>query len=262
MTRSPQWPVPVIAGNWKMNKGPLAARDFVREFTARYAPAGSNTIVLIPPAISLAVVAEGLSGRRDVLLGVQNIYWQKEGAFTGETSASMAREAGATFALVGHSERRHVFGETNEDVQRKVQAALHHGLTPIICVGETLEERKAGRVEAVITEQLAAAIENFTSDQAFAFLVAYEPVWAIGTGVTATPADASEAHGILGTLLEEQLGADGNAVPILYGGSVKPDNAGALLAAPHVDGLLIGGASLDPEGFASICRLGGEVSAS
>ena len=254
MPTSPQWPKPVIAGNWKMNKGPNAGRDFASEFTARYAPVDSQTVILIPPAVSLAVVAWAISGRRDIHLGIQNIHWEKDGAFTGETSAPMAKEAGAEFALIGHSERRHVFGETDEQVALKVQAALRAGLVPIICVGETLDERKAGRVNEVITRQLSAAIEGFTADQAFAFLVAYEPVWAIGTGVTATPQDASEAHAVLRSLLKQQLGDDGGEVPILYGGSVKPDNAPSLLAAEHVDGLLIGGASLDPEGFATICR--------
>jgi triosephosphate isomerase (TIM) len=252
---SPRWPVPVIAGNWKMNKGPHAGREFVREFTARYAPIDSLTVILIPPAISLVAVSDALGGRRDVQIGVQNIYWEKEGAFTGETSGSMAKDAGATFALIGHSERRHVFGETDDQVQRKVKAALHAGLTPIICVGETLDERKADRVDEVITRQLGAAISGFTADQAFAFLVAYEPVWAIGTGVTATPQDASQAHAVLRSLLKDQLGSDGSGVPVLYGGSVKSDNAKELLEAENVAGLLIGGASLDPQGFATICRL-------
>jgi len=259
MDTSPRWPVPVIAGNWKMNKGPHAARAFIREFTARYAPVDRQTVIIIPPAISLTAVEEAISGRRDIQLGVQNIHWEKDGAFTGETSAPMAREAGAAFALIGHSERRHVFGETDEQVKRKVHAALEAALTPIICVGETLEQRKAGRVEEVIIEQLGAAIHGFTADQTFAFLVAYEPVWAIGTGVTATPQDASEAHAMLRSLLETQLGPEGEAVPILYGGSVKPENARSLLAADQVDGLLIGGASLDPEGFATIAR-GGQPS--
>lgn len=250
------WGKPVIAGNWKMNKGPRAARDFAAEFTARHAPAGDATVILFPPAIALATVADALSGRRDVHIGVQNIYFEKDGAFTGETSAAMAREAGATFALIGHSERRHVFGESDADVQKKVAAALHAGLTPVICVGETLEQRKAGELEAVIGTQLNAAINDLGADQAHAFLVAYEPVWAIGTGVTATPADATEAHGMLRVLLSEKLGPDGHVVPILYGGSVKPDNAAELLLADGVEGLLIGGASLDPEGFAAIARLG------
>lgn len=252
---SARWATPVIAGNWKMNKGPHAGRDFVREFTARYAPVDSRTVILIPPAVSISAVADALGGRRDILLGAQNIHWEKDGAFTGEMSANMAKEAGASFALIGHSERRHVFGETDAEVAKKVNAALRVGLTPIICVGETLEERKTGRVEDVITRQLRAAIEGFTADQVFAFLVAYEPVWAIGTGVTATPQDASQAHAVLRQLLVGQLGSEADMVPILYGGSVKVDNANQLLGAEHVGGLLIGGASLDPEGFATIARV-------
>jgi triosephosphate isomerase len=254
MNATSPWPLPVIAGNWKMNKGPHAAREFTREFTARYAHADSGTIIVFPPAISLAVVRETLDSRRDIQLGVQNIHWEMDGAFTGETSAPMAHDAGAAFALIGHSERRHVFGETDEEVHRKVTAALGAGLTPIICVGETLDERNAGQVEAVITRQLGAAVAGLTGDQALAFLVAYEPVWAIGTGVTATPADAAAAHAVLRGLLAAQLGEAGRNVPILYGGSVKVDNYASLLAAEDVNGLLIGGASLDPEGFATICR--------
>lgn len=253
------WGKPVIAGNWKMNKGPHAARTFVAEFAARHAPAGDETIILFPPAISVATVADALSGRRDINLGVQNIYFEKDGAFTGETSAAMAREAGATFALIGHSERRHVFGETDEDVRKKAGAALAAGLTPVICVGELLDQRKAGKVEQVITAQLQHAIQDLDSDQAHAFLVAYEPVWAIGTGVTATPNDASEAHAMLRKVLKEKLGSDGDGVPILYGGSVKPENAAELLMANGVEGLLIGGASLDPEGFATIARLAAAI---
>jgi triosephosphate isomerase (TIM) len=250
------WSKPVIAGNWKMNKGPHAARDFIAEFGARHAPAGEGTVIVFPPAISVATVADALSGRRDINLGVQNIHFEKDGAFTGETSAGMAREAGATFALIGHSERRHIFGETDHDVRRKVSAALRAGLTPIICVGETLEQRKAGQLENVITNQLSEGIADLAAEQTNAFLVAYEPVWAIGTGVTATPKDASEAHAILRRVLMEKLGAEANVVPILYGGSVKPENAAELLMADGVDGLLIGGASLDPEGFAAIARIG------
>ncbi|HUP90298.1 MAG TPA: triose-phosphate isomerase [Longimicrobiales bacterium] len=254
MAASLGWATPVIAGNWKMNKGPQSARLFAAEFSARYAPIDSQTVVVCPPTIAFTSFADAMSGRRDIVLGVQNIHWEKEGAFTGEVNASMAKEAGAQIALIGHSERRHVFGETDEEVQKKVQSALKAGLTPVICVGEKLDERKAGKVDDVILRQLRTAIDGFTSDQAFAFLVAYEPVWAIGTGVTATPEDASAAHATLRRFLKEQLGEDGLAVPILYGGSVKPDNSESLLTAEYVDGLLIGGASLDPEGFARICR--------
>jgi triosephosphate isomerase (TIM) len=250
------WPKPIIAGNWKMNKGPRAARHFVAEFSTRHAPADVSTVILFPPAISVATVADALSGRRDIHLGVQNIHFEKDGAYTGEVSATMAHEAGARFALIGHSERRHVFGETDEEVRKKVGAALRAKLTPMICVGEKLEQRQAGQLESVIRGQLETAIADLTADQANAFMVAYEPVWAIGTGVTATPADASEAHAILRRALREKLGAESDVVPILYGGSVKPENSAELLMADGVDGLLIGGASLDPEGFASIARIG------
>jgi triosephosphate isomerase len=186
-----------------------------------------------------------------VQIGVQNVYWEDEGAFTGEVSASMAREAGAALALVGHSERRHVFGETDEQVARKTDAVVRNGLTPVVCVGETLAERRAGRVEEVILRQLDAALPALAS--ARRALVAYEPVWAIGTGETATPSDASAAHVTLRARLREGLGeAAGSAVAILYGGSVKPANAGELLAADEVQGVLIGGASLDPGSFAAI----------
>src|SRR5688572_13148967 len=156
------WSKPVIAGNWKMNKSPPAARDFVAEFANRYAPAGDETVILFPPALSLTTVVDALSGRRDINVGVQNIHFEKDGAFTGEISANMAREAGANFALIGHSERRHIFGESDADVRRKVSAALRAGLTPIICVGETLDQRKAGQLERVITAQLTEAIEDLT----------------------------------------------------------------------------------------------------
>lgn len=253
------WSLPVIAGNWKMNKGPRAARDFVAEFANRHAPISKVTVILFPPAISITAVANALSGRRDIYLGVQNIHFEKEGAYTGEASASMAREAGAQFVLTGHSERRHIFGETDDEVRKKVTAALAAGLTPVICVGEKLEQRKAGQIEKVIIGQLEHAIADLTTDHAHSFMIAYEPVWAIGTGVTATPQDASEAHAMLRALLNEKLNANGDVVPILYGGSVKPENAAELLMAKGVDGLLIGGASLDPEGFSSITRIAAEL---
>ena len=243
---------PVIAGNWKMHKGPSEGREWVDAFLAD-CPAGDRSIVVFPPAVSIAVLAWSLRERDDVVLGVQNIHWEPKGAFTGETSAAMAREAGARVALIGHSERRHVFGETDEEVARKVQAALAHDLDAMVCVGETIEERRAGRVDEVILRQLDAALAVLPRDAVDRFSVAYEPVWAIGTGETATPADAAAAHGTLRGRLAERLGADAAAArPLLYGGSVKPDNAAELLAASDVDGVLVGGASLDPAAFAAI----------
>ena len=244
---------PVIAGNWKMHQGPAATRDFFQAFLSAYTPHADRSIVFFPPAISLTAAVEALRGRDDVALGVQNVFWEPKGAFTGEISAPMAREAGASFALAGHSERRHVFGETDAEVARKARAAFEAGLTAVVCVGETLDERRAGRVDEVVLRQLDAVLEALTPEQAARLLLAYEPVWAIGTGVNATPADAAAAHGTLRRRLAERLGMEGAAaVPILYGGSVKPDNAAALLAAEDVDGLLVGGASLDPAGFAAI----------
>jgi triosephosphate isomerase (TIM) len=241
---------PVIAGNWKMHKGPEAARKFCREFAQVVSPPG-RTVILFPPALSLTVVRDTLA-EHDIAVGVQNIHWENQGAFTGETSAVMARQAGAAYALVGHSERRHVFGETDDEAARKVAAALAAGLSPVLCVGETLEERRAGRLEEVILRQLDAGIREL-DDEAFArTIIAYEPVWAIGTGETATPEDAADAHNRIRARLRERIGRDAETLPILYGGSVKPDNASELLAAPDVDGVLVGGASLDPRDFARI----------
>ncbi len=239
----------VIAGNWKMHHGPTATRDFfdalVLDEVSR-----DHEILIFPPSVSLAAAMAARPPR--VSIGVQNIHWEDAGAFTGETSAVMARDAGATFALVGHSERRHVFGESDEDVRRKVEAALRHGLVPVVCVGETLEERRAGRVDEVIVRQLGAVLPTVAHESA-RFLVAYEPVWAIGTGETATPEDASAAHATLRSCLEDGVGVVGAPnVPILYGGSVKPDNAAELLGASDVDGVLVGGASLDADSFAAI----------
>ncbi len=244
----------VIAGNWKMHHGPAATRRFFSEFSPRLSDP-EPTILIFPPAISLPAAAESRGGRPEISLGIQNIHWEPKGAFTGEHSAAMALAAGARFALVGHSERRHVFGETDAQVERKVAAALGEGLAPVVCVGETLEERREARVEEVIVRQLDAALLGVPEDAKKSVLVAYEPVWAIGTGETATVDDVAEAHGILRRRLEEVRG-DGFAqeVAILYGGSVNPDNAAELLSVADVDGVLVGGASLDPESFARIAE--------
>jgi triosephosphate isomerase (TIM) len=239
---------PILAANWKMNLGPTQARTFVAQFLARFTPRSDRSVVLFPPALSLATVRDALADRTDVLLGVQNIHWEEKGAFTGESSASMARDAGARLVLVGHSERRHVFGETDAEAARKCAAALRHGLRPVLCVGETLEEREAGRTEAVVLTQLGRGLGEVEPERVAEIVIAYEPVWAIGTGRTATPEDATTVH----RAIRRGLGKPGADVPILYGGSVKPNNARALLGAPGVDGLLVGGASLDPEGWTAI----------
>jgi len=247
---------PVIAGNWKMHKGPAATRAFLEQFAALYEPRENRTLILFPPAISLAAAVEARGGRHDLHLGVQNIHWEDQGAFTGETAAPQAREAGAEYALIGHSERRHLFGETDQEVARKVASAIRNALVPVVCVGETLDERQAGQVDAVILRQLNAAMEGVSAEYNGALLIAYEPVWAIGTGMTATPDDAAAAHTILRTALVQRFGDGAAGIPILYGGSVKPDNAADLLSAPGVDGLLVGGASLDASGFARIAEAG------
>jgi triosephosphate isomerase (TIM) len=250
-------PRPVIAGNWKMNMDPREVRDFFQAFRPRFPPGRHPELLVFPPFVSLAAALEARPPDPSVALGVQNIYWEAAGAFTGEISASLAKAAGATHVLVGHSERRHVFGESNEDVVRKVEAALKSGLVPVVCVGETLEERREGRLREVILGQLDAFLPAVAGDENERFLLAYEPVWAIGTGETATPDDAAEAHGMLRARLREKLGdARADHTPILYGGSVKGENAAELLRAQDVDGVLVGGASLDPASFGAIAEAG------
>jgi triosephosphate isomerase len=246
----------IIAGNWKMHHGPGATREF---FAALDLPdnAGEHEVIIFPPAVSLAAARDAMQPDRRIELGIQNVHWEERGAFTGEISAGMARDAGVRFVLVGHSERRHVFGETDEEVSRKVRAVRLQGLVPVVCVGETLDERRAGRVDDVILRQLEAALQALDGSSG-RFLLAYEPVWAIGTGETATPGDASAAQGALRACLEDRLGATRSTqTPILYGGSVKPDNAAELMAAPEVDGVLVGGASLDAGSFAALVAAAG-----
>jgi triosephosphate isomerase len=245
---------PVLAANWKMNHGPTEARAFVAAFLAAYTPRDDRTVILFPPALSLAVVRDALGARGDVVLGVQNIHWEAKGAFTGENSAPMARDAGARFALVGHSERRHVFGETDDATAAKCVAAFDYGLTPMLCVGEKIEERERGETESVVLRQLRAGYSRLDKERRASVVIAYEPVWAIGTGRTATPADAAAVHDVirreLATLCESA--PKSQQIPILYGGSVNTGNAKALLEAKNVDGLLVGGASLDATSWSTI----------
>ena len=243
---------PIFAANWKMNHGPTDAREFMRSFLAHYPRDTDRTVAFFPPAITLHAVAEALRDRHEILLGVQNVHEEASGAFTGETSAGMARDAGARLVLVGHSERRHVFGETDEQTARKCEVVARAGLTPVLCVGEKLEEREAGLTEQVVLRQLAAGLSKLEKQQAGTVIVAYEPVWAIGTGRTATPNDASTVHAAIRAGLKERVAEKAAVMPILYGGSVNRGNAKLLLAAPDVDGLLVGGASLDPGNWAAI----------
>jgi triosephosphate isomerase len=244
---------PVLAGNWKMNLGPTAAAAFVRSFLSLHAPRADRTVLLFPPALSLAAVRDGIAGRSDVRVGVQNIHAEEKGAYTGENSAAIAADAGAAFVLVGHSERRHVFGETDADVARKCAKAIEHGLVPVLCVGEKIEQRERGETEQVVLHQLRAGLSAMSHEQVLGAIIAYEPVWAIGTGRTATPDDAAAVHRVIRAALVELVGAVASEIPILYGGSVSAANAAALLGADQVDGVLVGGASLDPTGWAAIC---------
>jgi triosephosphate isomerase len=230
----------LIAGNWKMFKGPLEAAEFCCDL--RELDLGDADVVVCPPYVSLSAAVQALAGT-DIAVAAQNVHWEPEGAFTGEISAPMLRELGVYGTIVGHSERRQFFGETDESVARRTVTALEHGLNVIACVGELEVEREAGETEVVLRRQVEAiaAVLPETHD----LVIAYEPVWAIGTGKTATPEIAQEAHAFIKTIL---------AVPVLYGGSVKPDNAGELASQPDVDGALVGGASLDLESFAAICR--------
>ena len=245
---------PVFAANWKMNNGPTASRAFMTAFAAQWTPRVDRTVIFFPPLISLTTVVHALGVRTDIVVGAQNISPEDAGAFTGETSAPMAKDAGARYVLVGHSERRHVFGETDEETSTKCAAAARHGLTPVLCVGELLLEREAGSTRDVVLRQLRAGLRLLSDDVIASMAIAYEPVWAIGTGKTATPGDASTVHGEIRSALRNQLGDRANAVPVLYGGSVNAGNAGSLIAADDIDGLLVGGASLDVHGWASICN--------
>ncbi len=245
---------PVMAANWKMNNGPTSAREFMQSFLDQYPRQNDRTVLFFPPAISLAAVAIALGDRRDILLGVQNVYWADQGAFTGEMSVGMARDAGARVVLVGHSERRHVFGETDEETARKCAAVERGGLTPLLCVGELLTERDAGVAEEVVVRQLRAGVSQMTQLATREVMIAYEPVWAIGTGRNATPEDAAEMHGVIRRELATLCGDRGRVTRILYGGSVNPTNAPILLAASDVDGLLVGGASLDVSSWLAVVR--------
>jgi triosephosphate isomerase len=234
----------LFAANWKMHLGPTQAREFISAFLAKYAPRPDRDVWFFAPAVSLATVAQAIQGRRDLAAGAQNVYWEPKGAFTGETSVAMAKEAGATAALVGHSERRHVFGETDPETGRKVRAVLEGGLSPVLCVGEKLEEREAGTTQAVVERQLRV-LEGLDPAALQRIVIAYEPVWAIGTGRNATPQDAAQVHRAIRAWLTAH-GAPAPSVRVLYGGSVTVDNVPSLVAEREIDGVLVGGASLDP----------------
>jgi triosephosphate isomerase len=245
----------IYAANWKMYHPPAIAATFVARFRELTAPREGRTLWFFPPAVSLATVAEKFADRTDVKVGAQNVHWEEKGAFTGETSVAMVAGSGGQGALVGHSERRHVFGESDAETARKVRALLAGNQQPILCVGEKLEQRESGETEAVVGRQLRAVLDGMPAADAGRLVIAYEPVWAIGTGKVAKAADASEVHAYIRTVLAAH-GVAGR-VPVLYGGSVNVGNVLGLVAEAEVDGVLVGGASLDAEGWAEIVGLGG-----
>ena len=245
---------PVLAANWKMNNGPTAAKTFMDAFLAGYAARTDRTVIIFPPAVSLPAVASAVSRRNDVVAGIQNIHWAEKGAFTGEISASMAKDAGAAVVLVGHSERRHVFGETDAQCAKKCLAASRAGLPFMLCVGETIQQREARDTEKVVIHQLREGLSQVPNLISADFMLAYEPVWAIGTGLTASAGDASAIHTVLRSELRDMVGTRANEIPILYGGSVNSANAASLLGAPEIDGLLVGGASVEAASWLSIAQ--------
>ncbi len=247
---------PLIAGNWKMNTETETATELASAIATRAVEAADVELLVCPPTIYLTAVRDALGNAR-VGLGAQNMYHEAKGAFTGETSAAMLRDIGTTYVILGHSERRHVMGETDEDINKKTVAALAAGLKPIVCVGELLEEREAGNTAEVIRSQFEGSLADVSEEAMASIVIAYEPVWAIGTGKVATPEQAEEVHADLRKLLATRYNDQvADKVRILYGGSVKPDNAGDLLALPNVDGALIGGASLKADDFLAIALAG------
>ncbi len=243
---------PLMAGNWKMYKTPSQTAEFFQKFLPLVAHSSHCDILICPPAIDIPAAVEAARGSR-VTVGGQNLFWEPEGAYTGEISGAMLKAAGCAAVIIGHSERRQYFGETDATVLRRTQAALDAGLIPIVCVGERLDEREAGRTDEVLRTQFNDGIAGLTPLQFEKVVIAYEPVWAIGTGKTATPEMAAEAHRCLRGLVKGRFGEEAAArLRILYGGSVKPDNIRGLMAQPEIDGALVGGASLDPISFASI----------
>ena len=244
-----------IAGNWKLNltndEGTALVQGLAKAFAAD--PRSSTVEVAVcPTALSVAPMVWAAKGSQ-IGVGGQHIHWEEKGAFTGEISASLLKSVGAKYVIIGHSERRQFFGETDQTVNKRLKAALAQGLVPIVCIGETLAERDGGKLQEVLARQVKCALEGFTASQLETLVIAYEPVWAIGTGRTATSAQAQEAHAFVRSLLTQALGPVASRVRIQYGGSVKPDNAKELLAMPDVDGALVGGASLKLADFAAIC---------
>lgn len=244
----------LIAANWKMYKTPQQAQEFLRAFLPLVDGHTRDQIAICPPFVCLPAVVEALSGS-GIGVGAQNLHWEKEGAYTGEVSAGMLAAIGCTHVIIGHSERRQYFGETDDTVNRKLETALEIGLTPIMCVGEVLQERESGLTENVLRRQCQRGLRGISGAKARKLVIAYEPVWAIGTGKTATPQIAAAAHVVIRAQAAQALGKEvADRMRILYGGSVKPDNAKVLMSESEIDGALVGGASLDPKSLAAIVK--------
>lgn len=244
----------IIAANWKMYKTPDEARAFIKAFLPLVNGHDRDEIVICPPYVDIAAVVELAKGT-SIKVGAQNMYWEKEGAFTAEISGAMLIGSGCEYVIIGHSERRQYFGETDDTVNRRLEVALEAGLAPICCIGEVIEEREAGLTEEVLRRQCNRAFRGISAKKAAKLSIAYEPVWAIGTGKTATPEMAEDAHLVIRAEAAKSFGDEfANKIRILYGGSVKPDNANALMNKPNIDGALVGGASLKPESFAQIVK--------
>lgn len=242
----------IIAGNWKMNKNLREAVDLAASLKKELSQIRTIDIVLCPPATNLLSVHEIIKDSQ-IELGAQNLFWEKSGAYTGEISAEMLKSVGCHYVIIGHSERRQYFGETNDTVNKKMQCAIENGLVPIMCIGEVLEQREAGITNQVLEEQVRGGLKNLSTGDMKKVIIAYEPVWAIGTGKTATSMQAQEAHSVIRNLVRAMYNDDiANNLRIQYGGSVKPENAGSLLSQPDVDGALVGGASLDVKSFKGI----------
>jgi len=245
---------PIIAGNWKLNKTNQEAVELVTLLKRELSDITEVDIVVCPVFTALSEVSDVLV-ESNINLGAQNLYWEESGAFTGEVSGLMLKSLGAEYVIIGHSERRQLFGETNETVNKRIKAALSHNLTPIVCVGENLEERDNDKTFDVVKDHILCSLKGFSSDEMFKMVIAYEPVWAIGTGKTATPEQAQEVHAYIRQLIKEMHGEEvADSICIQYGGSVKPDNISELIAQSDIDGALVGGASLQSDSFVQIVK--------
>jgi triosephosphate isomerase len=245
---------PLIAGNWKMYKTSAEAADFVKNFLPLVAGVADRDIMIAPAFTALEAVAAALKGT-SVGLGAQDVFWEAEGAFTGQVSPKMLAAAGCRYVIIGHSERRQFFAEIDDTVNRKIRAALKSGLIPVMCVGESEKQREAGQTFSILDKQVKDGLKSFVAAELGSLVIAYEPVWAIGTGKTATATQAEEAHAFIRSLINGLFGADlAGSVRILYGGSVKPENASELMAMADIDGALVGGASLNPDAFSKIVK--------